>query len=224
MAIVTTRHRVLRIVVSRAMHMQAQEAQIVLRAMDGDSEAMSWLVTRYRSSVCRYIQSRIEDHEVAQDLTQDSFVRALRAIEGLRTHQAFRKWLYAIARRVTLDFVRRREVARSRYTEATAEEIDSLEIVDRSEPIDCIVHREALHARQRVYAWLMSGIGGLPPSDREVLLLRYVTDLPCREIAEVCELSVGAVKLRLYRARARLKEQLGVRRWLSRVAERGPGE
>ena len=166
-------------------------------AMDPASEAGA-LFSTYHDRIYRYALSLVRDPSEAEDLTQDTFLRAYAHRDALRDPNAVRGWLYRIATRVCLDRLRQRVAPVSLDGEEGARSADAvpsespsaLEIAEREETGACV---------QRCLDFLSD-------SYRAVILLHEAHSLTAPEIAELLGESVGTIKIRLHRARRKLQE------------------
>jgi RNA polymerase sigma-70 factor (ECF subfamily) len=155
------------------------------------------LFTAYHDPIRRYIAGIVRDPAEAEDLTQETFLRAHCREETLRDPNAARGWLYRIATRVCLDRLRKRdrqpalegEEAMNSAGEADSAFPSGLEMAERAETSACV---------QRCLDYL-------PDHYRAVILLYEAHGLTAAEIAELLNVSVGTVKIRLHRARRRLQ-------------------
>lgn len=147
-------------------------------------ELVEALFARYRTPVYRFLCRRLGDAAAAEDLTQDVFLRALRA--GYEASDQERAWVFQIARNLARDHGRR--MAHRRPAESPAEPL-------------VFTDREVALAVQ-------AAIGRLPDLDRDMFLMREVAGLTYDEIALACEATPDAVRSRLHRARLALREAL----------------
>jgi RNA polymerase sigma-70 factor (ECF subfamily) len=168
----------------------------VARALGGDLRAFEGLVGRYRDVVYR-IAARIAGEDEAEDVTQDTFLRAYHRLGRYRGEGAFRAWLLQIAHNTALTAASRRKVGAVPLTELEEEE-------PVSAPASLADHVEARERRRR----LDVKVKGLSPQHRTVLVLRDIEGLSYDEIARVTEAPIGSVKARLHRARGELIELL----------------
>ena len=160
------------------------------------------LFNTYHDRIFRYVLSLVHDPSEAQDLTQDAFLRAYRCRDSLRDPNAVRGWLYRIATHVCLDRLRQRKLTVSLDAEDSQRPADSLpsgwpsaqEIAEREQTGVCV---------QRCLDFLSD-------SYRAVLLLHEAHCLTAQEIADLLGESLGTVKIRLHRARRKLKEIMDI--------------
>jgi RNA polymerase sigma-70 factor (ECF subfamily) len=166
------------------------DSQLIARARDGDSEAFSEIVRRYQDFVYRQAWGYLQDAEAARDAAQDVFVTAYEGITHLRNEAALRHWLYRICRNHCLNVIRRRALERRHRPEAL----------------------DTPHSDIPLSVTLRRAISELGDRYREPIILRYYQDLKYEGIAEVLGISVDTVKVRLFRAKARLKHMVGEKR------------
>ncbi len=154
------------------------------------SSTASDLFDRYHLAIYRYLLRLTGRADVAEDLTQDVFVRIVRGAEILDTGDRERAWLFRIARNLWID--RQRRLARSPVVSGLPEDCGS-------------------DARHDVALALEEALQQLPPEDSDVFLLRVVGGLGHEEIATVCGATTAAVRSRIFRARSALRQLLGAR-------------
>ena len=171
-------------------------------AAAGEMSEAEALFGAYRDRICRYILGMVQSPAEAEDLTQDTFLRAYCARDSLRDPKAARGWLYRIATHVCLDRLRQRvpqvsldgeDGARCRDSAASAAP-SALEIAERAETSACV---------QRCLDFLSDRY-------RAVLLLHEAHGLTADEIAGLLGESPGAIKIRLHRARRKLQELMAI--------------
>lgn len=164
------------------------------------SEAIIPLET-HRNRIERYIRSMIRDSSEAEDLTQETFLRAHARRESLRDAGAALGWLYRIATRVTLD--RLRQKARNDLREYGGD-VNVIDLADTRGPTLLKVLEQ-----KEMSACVQGYIDKLANGYRAVILLHDLHGLPAQEIAEILHLSVATAKIRLHRARRKLQAELG---------------
>jgi RNA polymerase sigma-70 factor (ECF subfamily) len=150
--------------------------------------------------IFRYIMSMVHDTAEAEDLTQDTFLRAYRRRDTLRDEGAQTAWLYRIATHVSLD--RLRQYARR----APKESYDDIDQVDIPEPDAPSLQRSI--ERDEMSGCVQSYLNSLPDSYRAVILLHDMHELTASEIANLLGESLANVKIRLHRARIKLRAAL----------------
>ena len=157
----------------------------------------------HRDRVRRYLLGRVRDRHAAEDLTQETLMRAVLYARGLRDPQAAVGWLLRIAWHVSLDWMRRR--SRQRDLESEECEVETVDTVQEPTPLE-LDERRRLHERWRTR--LRRVLGLLGKVDRVLVVGHYFVGLTCGELAARSGLSRDTVKMRLCRARRKLRAAL----------------
>ena len=173
-----------------------KEQDILRRAQQGDSEAFRQLVEAYQTQVYR-LALRMCGADGADDVTQDAFVAAWRALPNFRSDCRFSTWLYRLTTNAAIDYLRREKRHRA------AGDIAELELPDDAPTMQELSERAETQSRVR------RALSCLSDEHRQVLLLRYMQELDYGEIAQVLDVSEGTVKSRINRAKLKLRELLG---------------
>ena len=185
-------------------------AQLAAAAAAGSHEAFRTLVMRHQDRVYRLVVRMVRDPGVAEDLTQETFLKAYRALGSYDPRWKLASWLLKIAHNATIDHLRRQRLD-TRPLEGSAEDDTGgpiAQLADGSTP------DPEQRARGRALARDLCGaLEALEPAYRELLLLRFQEGLAYHEIAEVTGLPLGTVKVRLHRGRKRLAEALASGGW-----------
>jgi RNA polymerase sigma-70 factor (ECF subfamily) len=183
---------------------QSEEFSLdALRA--GDRAEFARLVETYRELIYRLAIKMLNNPQDAEDVLQETFIKAYRHLKGFDGRSSLSTWLYRIATNEALMVLRRKkpvQVSVDETIETEEGEQEPLQIVDWC----CIPEDELMSAEARIH--LDRAIDNLPPSLRVVFVLRDIQGLSTRETGEVLNLSETAVKTRLSRARLRLREEL----------------
>jgi RNA polymerase sigma-70 factor, ECF subfamily len=181
------------------------DQEVVLLARGGREAAYRELVRRYERPVFALLYRMVRDRELAEDLAQETFVKALNAIESYRPEFKFSSWIFKIANNGAIDHLRRRELDTlsldgSPHAETPeAMQATALQIGARQEsPLDAVEARELGGA-------IEAAIGRLRPEYRSCILLRHVEGRAYEEIAEILDLPLGTVKTYIHRARNELR-------------------
>ena len=181
------------------------DQQVVLLARGGREAAYRELIRRYERPVFALLFRMVRDRELAEDLSQETFVKALNAIESYRPEFKFSSWIFKIANNAAIDHLRRRELDTlsldgSPHAETPeAMQATALQIGARQEsPLDAVEARELGGA-------IEAAIGRLRPEYRSCILLRHVEGRAYEEIAEILNLPLGTVKTYIHRARNELR-------------------
>lgn len=169
-----------------------RDGQLVARHLGGDARAFDELVRRYQRPIYRLALRYVRSEADAKDVTQRTFVKALRALARFRADASFRTWLYRIAINAALNHLRdRRREERRQVAEAE---------VPPTAPADLDSGRRS--------AALRAAVAALPPRQRMVLELRVYDDLTFREVAALCGVSENAAKVSFHHAVAKLRERM----------------
>ena len=184
------------------------DQQVVLMARDGREAAYRELIRRYERPIFALLFRMVRDRELAEDLSQETFIKALNAIESYRPEFKFSSWIFKIANNAAIDHLRRRELDTlsldgSPHAETPeAMQATALQIGARQEsPLDAVEARELGGA-------IEVAIGRLRPEYRSCILLRHVEGRAYEEIAEMLDLPLGTVKTYIHRARNELRQAL----------------
>ncbi len=186
----------------------ATDQEVVAWARDGHESAYRELVHRYERPIFSLIYRMVRDRERSEDLSQETFVKVLNAIDSYRPEYKFSSWIFKIANNAAIDHLRRKELDTLSLDGApdavTAErqEGPSLQLADTTEsPLDELQARE-------LGTQIEAAIAQLRPDYRSCILLRHVEGYAYEEIAEMLDLPLGTVKTYIHRARAQLRELL----------------
>jgi RNA polymerase sigma-70 factor, ECF subfamily len=184
------------------------DQEVVLLARSGQDAAYRELIRRYERPVFALLFRMVRDRELAEDLAQETFVKALNAIDSYRPEFKFSSWIFKIGNNAAIDHLRRRELDTlsldgSPHAETPeAMQATALQIGARQEsPLDTVEAKE-------LGGHIEAAIGALRPEYRSCILLRHVEGRPYEEIAEILNLPLGTVKTYIHRARNELREAL----------------
>jgi RNA polymerase sigma-70 factor (ECF subfamily) len=181
------------------------DAVLVQQTRDGDARAFSELVKRYESKVFRLAQHVTQNREDAEDVLQETFLKAYEHLDQFRGDSKFYTWIVRIAVNQALMKLRRRKTDKAVSIDET---IDTGEDNIVREIAAWDENPEQKFSREEVGGILDKAVESLEPIYRSVFVLRDIEDLSTEETAEALDLSVPAVKSRLLRARLQLREKL----------------
>ncbi len=181
--------------------MKNEDAQLINRLLTGDESAFAVLVRKYQKSVHALAWRKVGDFQTAEELTQDTFLKAYQKLGTLKNPNQFAGWLYVIADRVCIAWHRKRKL-----------EMESLETTSSAEiAASSYQHYEdeqrEIAATEHRRGFIKHLLEQLPESERTVVTLHYLGEMTCKAISEFLGVSPNTVKSRLQRARNRLKEQ-----------------
>ena len=184
------------------------DADVVALAQQGRDAAYRELVHRYERPVFSLVYRMVRDRELAEDLTQDTFVKVLSHIDKYRPEFKFSSWLFKIANNVAIDQLRRRQLdtismdGSPHAASAEAVEASSFDVaVAQESALDELEARELGSAIERA-------IASLRPEYRSCIMLRHVEGRSYEEIAATLDLPLGTVKTYIHRARHELRKAL----------------
>jgi RNA polymerase sigma-70 factor, ECF subfamily len=183
------------------------DAVLVERVKRGDVRAFEMLVVKYQRRIERLIGRMVRDVDLVQDIAQESFIRAYRALPQFRGESAFYTWLYRIAvntaKKALMDMKRDPLVLESRSSGDDGEETSRAEneLSDGETP-------EALLASKEIASAVNAAIEALSEDLRQAITLREIEGLSYEEIAEVMNCPIGTVRSRIFRAREAIATRL----------------
>jgi RNA polymerase sigma-70 factor (ECF subfamily) len=172
------------------------EEQLVLRAQAGDEAAYGRLVGQYQARLFNFVRSMVRNDQLAEDITQESFVKAFFSLGKLQNTASFKSWLFRIANNNTLDYLRRKRLAVVDTDDAVRETY-----VDERNP-------EASAVSQARSAHIRAALDRLKPDQKSILVMCDLQGLSYQEIAEALNIPFGTVQSRIFYARKKLKEHL----------------
>ena len=191
------------------MTADGSDALLVERAIGGDPKAFEMLVVKYQRRIERLISRMVRDSDLVQDIAQESFIRAYRALPKFRGESAFYTWLYRIAvntaKKTLMEMKRDPVVAESSMLPASDDEDetyrDRRELTDGSTP-------EAVLASKEIAATVNAAIDALSDDLRQAITLREIEGLSYEEIAQMMNCPIGTVRSRIFRAREAIAQKL----------------
>ncbi|MBN1464681.1 sigma-70 family RNA polymerase sigma factor [candidate division KSB1 bacterium] len=188
--------------------MTSDISQLIDQALAGEQKAYTDIVDRFRDQIYHFIYRMVKDKAQAEDLTQETFIKAFRALASFNSDYAFSTWLYKIAANNCIDYFRKKKLATSSLNMPVKVKDGELQ---RDFPVEeCGPETELISKEQTSH--IRIAIDALPEKYKQAIILRHSQDKSYEEIAEQLEIPLGTVKVRIFRARemlkSRLKEQL----------------
>ena len=180
--------------------MKNNDVELIESILSGDENAFAALVRKYQRQVHALVWRKIGDFHIAEELTQDIFLKVYEKLGTLKDPRCFASWLYRIATRQCLAWLRKRRMETQSLEET---DIKQIEKMTYSQYIAEEQAAAATEARRDIAQKLLTR---LPESERTVVTLHYFGEMTCKEIGEFLGVSASTVKSRLRRARHRLKK------------------
>ena len=181
--------------------MKNDDVQLIQRVLEGDDTAFSALVKKYQRSVHALAWRKIGDFHIAEDITQDTFLKAYQRLSTLKEPQSFASWLYVITANHCKAWLRKKRTWMQSLEDTSSAQLEkatySGHIIEENERATAETQREVVKKL----------LAKLQESDRTVITLYYLGGMTYEEISEFLGISVGAIKSRLHRARQRLKKE-----------------
>ncbi|GGL64493.1 RNA polymerase sigma factor SigW [Sporolactobacillus putidus] len=184
--------------------MEQKEKRLIRRVKKGDHQAFAELVDRYKNSVFAICLRMVGNRQEAEDLSQETFIRAYKHIDQFDNDRNFSTWLFRIATNLSIDSLRRKKPSVSLDAELPgAEGLALKELLSGGEtmPDEQIVRAEMEKIIQHE-------ISLLPEKYRSAVILKYIEDLSLKEISEIMGIPVGTVKTRIHRGREMLRKHM----------------
>lgn len=181
------------------------DQQLVERAQRGDKQAFGLLVEKYQRKLARLISRLVRDPGEVEDVTQEAFVKAYRALPSFRGDSAFYTWLYRIGINTAKNYL----VAMGRRAPTSTEvEAEEAEGFDSGELLREISTPESLLLTKEIAGTVNQAIEALPEELRSAIELRELEGMSYEEIAKLMDCPVGTVRSRIFRAREAIAERL----------------
>ena len=179
--------------------MEKNDVQLIHSILSGNDEAFNTLVQKYQKSVHALAWRKIGDFHYAEEITQDTFLQAYEKLSTLKNPNQFAGWLYVIANRLCVDWIRKRKPALQLLGDSSVKTIDKL-TYERY-----VLEQRETEATERRHEIVRQLLEKLPESERTVVTLYYLGEMTAKEIGKFLGVSVNTISSRLQRARARLQ-------------------
>jgi RNA polymerase sigma factor (sigma-70 family) len=180
------------------------DEELIRSALGGEQQAYQALLQRYQKTVFHIVVKIIRNSDDAQDLVQETFMRAFNTLESYRSEFRFSTWLCKIAANCSIDYLRKKKIKAFSMDKPfeTKNGTVEVELEDKSANPE-----EYLLRKQRIMS-IEEAITSLPDKYREVIIYRHHDDKSYEEIAKIMGIPIGTVKARIFRARELLKKKL----------------
>jgi len=183
---------------------QDSDQQLVKRVQKGDKRAFDLLVLKYQHKILAIVSRYIRDSFEVQDVTQEAFIKAYRALPNFRGESAFYTWMYRIAINTAKNYL----VARGRRPPLSDVEVEDAEYYSGSDALKDVDTPENNYFKDELQRVVNDAIRELPEDLRTAVTLREFEGMSYEEIAEVMACPVGTVRSRIFRAREAIDKQI----------------
>lgn len=182
-----------------------EDWSVVESCLDGDRQAYALLVKKYERPVFNIVYRLTSDFEMANDITQETFIKAYRSLRQVRAEFKFSNWLFKIATNLCRDqFKKKKPEAEISLDESIALAESLIPYNDSNNSLD---PEEKLVLKEE-QKQVLGAIESLPFLYRKIIVLRYIQDLAYKEIADILKIPMGRVKVQLHRAHKILRNEL----------------
>ena len=180
------------------------DQKLVTRVQQGDSRAFDVLVGKYQHRIMNLVSRLVNDMQEVEDVTQEAFIKAYRALPNFRGDSAFYTWLYRIA----INTAKNHLVTRSRRPPSSDIDPVEAEVYDGASDLRNIASPEKNLMRDQLEAAVFAAINGLPDELKTAITLREFEGYSYEVIAEIMDCPVGTVRSRIFRAREAIDKQV----------------
>lgn len=180
------------------------DQELVLRVQQGDKSAYDLLVIKYQHKIVQLVNRFVKDPVEAQDVAQEAFIKAYRALGNFRGDSAFYTWLYRIAINTAKNYL----VSRSRRFSDYQVDVQEAEQVENAPQLKGMDTPDSILMNEQIIEAIKSAIEKLPEEMRTAIMLREFEGMSYEEIAQAMECPVGTVRSRIFRAREAIDQKL----------------
>jgi len=167
--------------------------QLIQACLKGDTSAFRTLVSRYQDKMYSVCMSVLKNPAEADEATQDTFIKAFRSLEHFNGSSQFSSWLYKIAYRTSLDYIRKRK------------KTFDLDNVDAGF-IKAEGNRQESMANRELSSLLLESLSHLPSDEAAIVRMFYLEEMTIRELSDIMDMSESNIKVKLYRSRKKLAD------------------
>jgi len=178
---------------------------LVERVQQGDKQAFGLLVSKYQRKLVRLLSRLVRDPAEVEDVAQETFIKAYRALPGFRGESAFYTWLYRIGINAAKNYL----AAKGRRTPTNSEfDSEEAEVFDDSEQLRDNNSPERILMSKQIADTVNAAMDRLPEDLRNAISLREIDGMSYEEIAQIMDCPIGTVRSRIFRAREAIAEKL----------------
>ncbi len=182
----------------------ATDNELIERVKNGDKAACDLLVLKYQQRIINLVSRFVRNHSDALDVTQETFIKAYRALPNFRGDSAFYTWLYRIA----VNTAKNHLAVQARRPAESEHDIAEIEQIEGNSALKEHATPENLLQKDELQATIIRTIENLPDDLRSAITLREVEGLSYEEIATVMECPIGTVRSRIFRAREAIDREV----------------
>jgi len=175
------------------------DSEIINQVLSGDNQAYAVLVNRYQGYVFTLVLRMIKNREDAEEVAQDIFIKAYRSLADFRGASKFTTWLYTIVNTTCITFLRKKKL--------DVHSLDNEKVFEVADSQDSGFRANQVEQKSRI-AMVNNAIARLNPDDAQIITLFYKSEQTLDEIAQILGVEPNAAKVRLHRARTRLKDRM----------------
>ncbi len=180
------------------------DEDLVRRVQRGDKSAFDFLVIKYQHKIIQLVNRYVKDPSEAQDVAQEAFIKAYRALGSFRGEATFYTWLYRIAINTAKNYL----LSRARRNANYQVDIQEAEVLENAPQLQGLETPERLLLNQEIIDVINAAIDELPEEMRTAIILREFDGMSYEEIAEAMDCPVGTVRSRIFRAREAIDTKL----------------
>ena len=177
---------------------------LVERAQKGDKRAFELLVIKYQRKLGRLLSRMVRDAAEVEDITQETFIKAYRALPGFRGESAFYTWLYRIGVNTAKNYL----VGRKRQASSSDVQAEDAENYEEGDMLRDVATPDAELQTKQIAQAVNSAVDALPDELRVAITLREIEGMSYEEIAQMMECPIGTVRSRIFRAREAIAERI----------------
>ena len=181
------------------------DKELVSRVKRGDRAAFDLLFGRYQHKICSLVARHVRDPEEVEDVAQEAFIKAFRALPKFRGESAFYTWLYRIA----INTAHNHQMAKSRRPPGVDVAVEDAQFMEGAERLIETESPDAAASRDELAQAIDQAIAALPDDLRSALALREFEGLSYEQIAAIMACPVGTVRSRIFRAREAIDRRIG---------------
>lgn len=177
------------------------DSELISRVLKGDQQAYAGLVSRYQNYVFTLALRMVKSREDAEEVAQDSFIKAYKYLADFKGASKFSTWLYTIVNNTAISFLRKKKVE--------IHSLDNEKVFEVADSKESGMGANIIEQKSKM-AMVNEAIGMLNQDDAHIITLFYKAEQSLEETAQILGIEVNAAKVRLYRARTRLKEKMEI--------------